>query len=102
MAFGFVLEKFALLVRQFALFVDKSGISVKPIAEQSFSYSSIWGILLVGLGALMGVLAFFRYKTVERQIDEDSYQHSILLDLMLMIAVLATGIFLVLYLIHNF
>ncbi len=26
------------------------------------------------MGALMGVLAFFRYKKVEREIDEDTYQ----------------------------
>ncbi len=50
----------------------------------------------------MGVLAFFRYKSVEKQIDEDRYQRSLLLDIMLTIAVLATGIFLVVYLIHSF
>ena len=64
-------------------------------------YSSIFGILLVGLGALMGMLAFIKYKKVERQIDEDTYQSSLILDVLLTISVLTVGIFLVLYLIHS-
>jgi putative membrane protein len=59
------------------------------------------GIFLVGLGTLMGLLAFVRYKKVERQIDEDTYQPSSMLDILLTISVLAVGIFLVIYLIHS-
>jgi uncharacterized membrane protein YidH (DUF202 family) len=55
----------------------------------------------VGLGALMGVLAFIRYKKVKKQIDEDIYQPSLILDILLTISVLAVGIFLVMYLIHS-
>lgn len=95
MAFGFVVEKFSLFVRQMSYFLGKE---VMPPPR---GYSSIFGIFLVGLGALMGVLSFIRYKKVERQIDEDTYQPSIILDILLTISILAIGVFLVIYLIHS-
>lgn len=101
MAFGFVLEKFGLFLKQCAFIIDASG-GLKIHRVSATEYSSFWGIFLVGLGALMGVLAFFRYKSVEKQIDENRYERSLLLDAMLTIAVLATGIFLVVYLVHSF
>lgn len=95
MAFGFVVEKFALFVRQISYFLGKE---ITPLSPR---YSSILGIFLVALGAIMGVLAFIRYKKVERQIDEDTYQPSLILDILLTISVLTIGIFLVIYLIHS-
>src|SRR5512135_236862 len=63
MAFGFVVEKFGLFIKQFSYFISHAP------GERSISghapapgYSSFLGIVLVGLGALMGVLAFIRYK----------------------------------------
>jgi len=95
MAFGFVVERFALFLRQLAFLLGKES------AFPQRGLSTIFGIFLVALGALMGVLAFVRYKKVERQIDEDTYQPSLLLDVLLTIAVLAVGIFLIVYLLHN-
>ncbi len=104
MAFGFVVEKFALFVRQMGLFLRKT-IPGEAIPPASFStspgYSSVFGIILIGLGALMGLLAFIRYKKVERQIDNDTYQPSLILDIMLTLSVGAIGIFLVIYLIYT-
>lgn len=99
MAFGFVVEKFALFMKQMSIILGKSTIenSIPP----SHGYSSIVGIFLVGFGTLMGLLSFIRYKKGERQIDEDTYQPSSVLDLLLLLAVLAVGIFLVVYLIHS-
>jgi hypothetical protein len=71
------------------------------VVQPSQGYSSFFGIILVGLGALMGLLAFVRYKKIEKQIDEDTYQPSWILDILLTISILAVGIFLVVYLIHN-
>ena len=99
MAFGFVVEKFALFIKQLSFFLGNPNIDKIP--PPSHGYSSILGIFLVGLGALMGVLAFIRYKKVEKQIDEDLYQPSLLLDMLLAAAILAVGIFLVIYLIHS-
>jgi putative membrane protein len=95
MAFGFVVEKFSLFVKQLSYYLGK--VAAPPPA----GYSSVLGIILVGLGAIMGVLAFFRYKTVERQIDRDIYAPSMLLGILLTLAVLTVGVFLVLYLVHS-
>jgi uncharacterized membrane protein YidH (DUF202 family) len=95
MAFGFVVERFSIFMKQLSYFIGKE--ATPPPA----GYSSVLGIILVGLGAIMGVLAFFRYKTVERQIDSDTYVPSKLLGILLTLAVLTVGVFLVLYLVHR-
>jgi putative membrane protein len=95
MAFGFVVEKFSLFVKQFAYYLGKEA-SPPPAG-----YSAVFGVILVGLGAAIGVLSFFRYKTVERQIDEDTYVPSRVLSVLLTLSLLAIGAFLVLYLVHS-
>lgn len=95
MAFGFVVEKFSLFVKQMAFYLGKEAVPPSP------GYSSAIGIVLVGLGVLMGALAFIRYKKVERQIDNETYKPSAILSVMLFLSVLAIGVFLVLYLIHS-
>ncbi len=95
MAFGFVVEKFSLFVKQMAYYLGKEASPPPP------GYSSIIGIILVGLGVVMGVLAYIRYKTVERQIENDTYQSSGILSVLLFLSVLSIGIFLVLYLVHS-
>ena len=99
MAFGFVVEKFALFIKQMSLILGNANI--ESASPPPHGYSAIVGIFLVGLGTLMGPLAFVRYKKVERQINEDTYQPSSILDILLTISVLAVGIFLVVYLIHS-
>ena len=99
MVFGFVVEKFALFIKQMSLILGKADI--ENASPPSHGYSAIVGIFLVGLGTLMVLLAFVRYKKVERQIDEDTYQSSLILDMLLTISVLAVGLFLVMYLIHS-
>jgi len=108
MAFGFVVEKFALFVKQISYFLQKTGLPDRhnvlgggEVLPPSRGYSSVFGILLVGLGALMALLAFVRYKKVEHQIDDDTYEPSAILDLMLTLSVLVIGIFLVVYIIHS-
>lgn len=109
MAFGFVVEKFALFVKQLSYFIVSSGLSgqqknLSPLGEAvplSRGYSSVFGIFLVGLGTLMGVLAFIRYKMVEQQIDEDAYRPSIILNVLLAISIFSIGVFLIIYLVHS-
>ena len=104
MAFGFVVEKFGIFVKQVSYFLGKSGHLPAGEAAPSMppGYSGILGIFLVGLGALMALLAFIRYKKVEKQIDEDSYRSSAILDALLTISVLGVATFLIIYLIHSF
>jgi len=77
------------------------GSNIEKVLPPSHGYSAIVGIFLVGLGTLMGLLAFIRYKKIERQIDADTYEPSSILDILLILSVLAVGIFLVMYLIHS-
>jgi putative membrane protein len=95
MAFGFVVEKFSLFVTQMGYYLGKEAM---PPAASS---SSLFGILLVLLGVVMGVLSFIRYKTVEKQIDDDAYRPSRILSLLLFLSMLSIGVFLLLYLIHT-
>jgi uncharacterized membrane protein YidH (DUF202 family) len=102
MAFGFVVEKFGLFIRQITFFLGRASEGETASAQaHAAGYSSILGIALIGLGAIMGLLAFIRYKKVERQIDEDTYRPSIILDIMLTMVIFSMGFFLVIYLIHS-
>lgn len=99
MAFGFVVKKFGLFIKQMSFILGQ--INIENTMPSSDGYSSSVGIGLVGLGALMVLLAFVRYKKVEKQIDEDTYQPSSILAILLTTSVFAVGIFLVIYLIHS-
>jgi uncharacterized membrane protein YidH (DUF202 family) len=99
MAFGFVVEKFSLFMKQMSVIFGKS--TIENTLPPAPGYSAIVGIFLVGLGTLLVLLAFIRYKKVEKQIDSDTFQPSSLLDIFLALAILAVGIFLVAYLIHS-
>jgi uncharacterized membrane protein YidH (DUF202 family) len=104
MAFGFVVEKFSLFLKYLAHYLVQSPPTGKPAlqpAPWSPGYSSLLGMVLIGLGALMGVLAFVRYKRTERQIDEDAYHPSLILDIMLTIVIASIGLFLLIYLWHT-
>ena len=105
MAFGFVVEKFALFVRQMDQYLSRTAVrEPTPLASipASPGYSSIIGVILIGLGAMMGLLAFIRYKKVEKQIDDDTYQPSLILDILLTISIVSVGFFLIIYLSHIF
>jgi putative membrane protein len=95
MAFGFVVEKFSLFVKQMAYYLGKTAAPPVP------GYSSFIGIVLVALGVVMAIIAFIRYKTVERQIDADTYKPSAILSILLFLSLLSVGIFLLLYLVHT-
>lgn len=99
MAFGFVVEKFSIFIKQIAIVLGKSDPQLH--SNVPLQGSSLFGALLVALGALICLLAFVQYKKVQQQIDSDTYQPSILLYIMLTLSVLLIGIFLVVYLNNN-
>ena len=72
MAFGFVVEKFVLFPKTAAIPPGEMP-RASHLPPTSSDWSSIFGIILVAMGALMGILAFFRYKKIEREIDEESH-----------------------------
>jgi putative membrane protein len=104
MAFGFVVEKFGLFLKYLAHYLIQAapaGVPALQHAPWSPGYSSILGMTLLGLGTFMGLLAFVRYKRIDRQIDEDTYHPSLILDILLTISVTSIGLFLLIYLWHT-
>jgi len=100
MAFGFVLERFALFLKQMSYVLKQS--SIGDALPPTGGSSTIAGIYLVGLGSLLCVLAFIRYKKVERQIDNDTYLPSPILNMLLTLSIVAVGIFLVFHLLQGY
>lgn len=102
MAFGFVVEKFGLFIKQIAIVLGKSHSSLLAYPSPSLGYSSAFGVILVALGVLICLLAFIKYKKIEKQIEEGKYHPSTLLDVMFTLCVILIGVFLVIYLSNNF
>lgn len=96
MAFGFVVVKFSLFVKQLSL-----AFTEKVVAMPGKGYSGMIGIFLVALGALMALLAFIRYKNIEKHLKNNSFYPSSMLIILLTLSILIGSIFLVLYLLPN-
>lgn len=100
MAFGFVVEKFALFIRQISLFFSTQNIQQShALSSAHQTSSSVFGIFLVGFGALMGLFAFIKYRQIEKQIEENNFRYSTTLAAVVTTLVVLIGIFLVVYLI---
>lgn len=93
MAFGFVVVKFALFIKQLSFVV-----STKVVLPGK-GYSSIIGILLVVMGGLMALLAYFRYRNIEKQLLNGTYFPTLLLSILLTVSIVIISILLVLYLV---
>jgi len=100
MAFGFVIEKFGLFIKQMGLILGKSNAQS---LSSSHGYSSMIGILIVGFGILMNLMAYMNFKRVEKQIDQrtTAYQPSGTIYSLLIITIIIVGIFLLIYLMQN-
>lgn len=92
MGFGFVVVKFSLFIRQLALALGEK------IILPNKGYSSIIGISLVVIGALMALLSFIRYRNIEKHLERGSYFPSFILSLLLTLSILIVSILLILYL----
>ena len=104
MAFGFVVEKFALFLKEAEYFLMRTVPGVPSSLPKKIpgpGYSSVFGIVLVAMGAAIGFLSFIRYRKIEKEIDEDTFLPSPILTLMTALALLAIGMFLLVYLIHS-
>ncbi|WP_301924175.1 YidH family protein [Ferruginibacter sp.] len=95
MAFGFVVVKFSLFVKQISLLLGKDNII------QSRGYSSMFGIILVAAGAVTSVLSYVRFKQTERQLKEGAYNHSSLLITLLTAFIFFASFFLIAYLLKT-
>lgn len=95
MAFGFVVMKFSLFLRQLAFIVQAD------IVLPQTGYSSIAGIVLVAFGVIVSVIAYIQYRRVEKQLKSDAFTPSRLLPTMLIAFMVLTGSFLLIYLIST-
>lgn len=95
MAFGFVVVKFSLFVKQISLILGKADII------HSKGYSGILGIVLVAVGTVTSVLSYIHYKHSEKQIDSGDYKHSSILITVLIAFIFLVSIFLIVYLIKS-
>jgi len=95
MAFGFVVVKFSLFVKQLSLLLGKENIIHQK------GYSAIMGIVLVAVGSVTSILAYIRYRVTEKQINNDEYRSSSLLISILIAFIFLISIFLTAYLIDS-
>ena len=95
MAFGFVVVKFSLFVKQISLILGKENV------VQNRGYSSIVGILLVAVGTLTSILSYLRYRQSEKQINGGSYKHSTLLITIITSFIFIVSVSLIVYLIQS-
>jgi len=102
MAFGFVVEKFSFFLQEIASFLGHEGLpeaSANRTALQG--YSSIFGICLVAIGALLCIFAFIKFKMTEKQINNQTHKISNYLDAFLAFFIFFVGVLLIVYLINS-
>jgi len=95
MAFGFVVVKFSLFVKQISLVLGKEYV------VHSRGISALVGILLVAVGAATTVFSYIRYKRTEKQLKEGTYNHSSLLITLLTAFIFLVSVLLIVYLIES-
>jgi len=95
MAFGFVVVKFSLFVKQISFILWKENII------PSKGYSGIMGVVLVAVGTIIAVFSYIRYKRTEKQLIEGYYKHSSFLITLLTSFIFLVSVILIVYLIKS-
>jgi len=95
MAFGFVVVKFSLFVRQVSTLLGKENLI------QNRGYSGIVGIILVAVGMITSVLSYARYRKTKKQISEGNYNHSTILLTVITAFIFFLSVLLIVYLVQS-
>ena len=95
-AFGFVVVKFSLFIKQISLLLGENA----PHPHQQ-GYSSMIGILLVAVGAMVLLFSYIKYKQTEKQLNNQAFKSSSKLIFSLTIIIFSISVLLILYLIEN-
>jgi len=95
MAFGFVVVKFSLFVKQISMILGKENVI------QNRGYSAIAGIILVAVGTVTSVLSYIRYRQTTRQLKEGYYEQSSLLITVITAFIFLVSVLLIGYLIES-
>ena len=93
MAFGFVVVKFSLFIKQMTIMLGKS-----PVEGKNHEYSGLVGILLVILGALALLVGMIRYHHTSRQLSTGQFRERSTWLYIFAAGMLLVSIVLVLYL----
>jgi len=99
MAFGFVVEKFSVFIKEVAILLGKPTLHQASSALQGSA--PLFGIILVVFGILLVMLSFLKFKMIEKQIEQNTYHASSKLNIFLTLLILIIGILLVIYLSIN-
>jgi len=89
MGFGFVVVKFSLFIRQLSLAFGAKVLIVSKTGSPAI------GLCLVIIGAIICLLAFIRYRSIEKHLINGTYFPSFILSLLLTIAILLISIVLI-------
>lgn len=95
MGFGFVIVKFALFIKQISIALGEKA------TIQSKGYSAIIGVIMVAFGGIMAMLAYYRYRNIERQLNDNIYFPSRWLSALVTFSIVIGTILLILYLLPN-
>jgi putative membrane protein len=95
MAFGFVVVKFSLFVRQVSLLLEHK------TASGDYAGTDIAGVVIVAAGTLTVVLAYMRYRRSEQQLSTGAYRHSSWLLILLTAFIFLVSILLIVYLVRS-
>jgi putative membrane protein len=95
MAFGFVVVKFSLFVKQVSMLLSKQPVTAKQ------GWSGIIGVSLVAAGAFCLLLSFIQFKKTARQINERNYRSGKMLTTLLTLFILVASVLLIVYLVDS-
>ena len=96
MAFGFVVVKFSLFVKQMSIVINKEEYTQHP-----HGYSGAVGIFLVAVGAVTSGLAYISYRRTDRQLRKGEYRHSSLMVTLLTGFIFLVSLMVIVYLIQS-
>jgi len=94
MGFGFVIVKFTLFLKELSLIL-------KTANEPAKGSSAIIGVIMVAIGVIIAILAYFQYKKNKEQLQKSYFVSSSMLSLWMTLIILIGGIFLMFYLLSH-
>jgi putative membrane protein len=99
MAFGFVVVRFSLFVKQLTVILDKDKLTTSLPAPEHGD-SAFIGITLVASGLLTTLFAFFRFKKTRTQIESATYHSSTPLIWLVTAFIVLVSVLLIVYLLQ--
>ena len=96
MGFGFVVVKFSLFIRQLALVLH-----APQALPPRTGFSQAIGIVLVALGGLTILFAYYRYRKTRQQLDAGSFHHTDGLHTLSAVFLFLCSVLLLIYLFRN-